>query len=84
MTDIEFSAGEREAIVTEIKAYLRDDLDVEIGGVDAGFLLDFFAEKIGGYFYNRGLYDAQALLSKRIEEIGEAIVDLEKPTSVLR
>lgn len=84
MTDIEFSAGEREAIVTEIKAYLRDDLDVEIGGVDAGFLLDFFAEKIGGYFYNRGLYDAQALISKRIEEIGEAIVDLEKPTSVLR
>ncbi len=84
MTAIEFSKEEREAIVTEIKAYLRDDLDVEIGGVDAGFLLDFFAEKIGGYFYNRGLYDAQALISKRIEEIGEAIVDLEKPTSVLR
>ncbi len=84
MTDIEFSKEEREAIVTEIKAYLRDDLDIEIGGVDAGFLLDFFSEKVGAYFYNRGLYDAQALLSKRMDAIGEAIVDLEKPAQFRR
>ena len=77
---IEFSKEERDLIVAEIKTYLRDDLDIDIGGVDAGFLLDFFAEKIGGYFYNRGLYDAQALLSKRMDSIGEAIIDLEKPT----
>jgi len=39
----------------------------------------FFTEKIGGAYYNRGLYDAQALLSKRMDDIGEAILALEKP-----
>lgn len=78
--EIEFSKEERDALVAEIKDYFRDELDIELGGVDAGFLLDFFAGKVGCYFYNRGLYDAQALLSKRIDAIGEAIMDLEKPT----
>ena len=80
MTEIEFSKEERDILVAEVKDYLRDELDIDIGGVDAGFLLQFFSEKLGCYFYNRGLYDAQALLSKRMDAIGEAIADLEKPT----
>ena len=55
-----------------------------IGGFDAEFLLDFFTTEIGSYFYNRGLYDAQALLSARLEEIGESIFQLEKRTQFLR
>ncbi len=84
MTTIEFSTEERTILARKIKSYVVAELDLEIGDFDAGFLLDFFTKEIGPYFYNRGLYDAQALLSKRIDEIGEAIIDLEKPTEVLR
>lgn len=80
MPDIQFSAAEKAVIVGKIKRYFADELKQEIGRFDAEFLLDFFAGEIGAYFYNRGLYDAQAILSNRMDELGEAIHQLERPT----
>lgn len=82
MSEIKFSKPETEAIVKKIQNYFETELSQELGQFDAEFLLDFFAKEIGSYFYNRGLYDAQALLQQRVEEIAEAIYDLEKPTDV--
>ena len=84
MPKIEFSKEEKTAIVNKIKLYFAEELDQNIGGFDAEFLLDFFAGEIGPYFYNRGLYDAQAVLEKHVETIGEAIYTLEKPTDFRR
>jgi uncharacterized protein (DUF2164 family) len=80
MSAIEFSKDEKEIIVRKIQLYFKEELDQEIGGFDAQFLLDFFAEEVGAYFYNRGLNDAQAILEKRLETLSEAIYELEKPT----
>jgi len=80
MSEIEFSKQEKEILVKKIQLYFREELESEIGQFDAQFLLDFFTEEIGGYFYNRGLYDAQTILEKRMEEITDAIYDLEKIT----
>ena len=63
---------------------MHEELDREVGQFEAGFLLDFFAEEIGPYFYNRGLYDAQAILESRLEQVAEAIYEIEKPTQHLR
>ena len=84
MSEITFTREEREIICRKIQLYLREELDQEVGQFDAGFLLDFFAEEIGTFFYNRGLYDAQAILETRLENIAEAIYELEKPTSFVR
>lgn len=84
MAEIEFSKAERELISQKIKMYFAEELDQEIGQFDAGFLLDFFAEEIGGYFYNRGLYDAQTLVEQRVADISEALYELEKPTDFAR
>lgn len=84
MTPIEFTKDEKEIIVRKIQLYFSEELDQEFGGFDAQFLLEFFAEEIGAYFYNRGLYDAQALLEKRLDSISDAIYDLEKPTEFRR
>jgi uncharacterized protein (DUF2164 family) len=81
---MEFSKEEKEIISRKIQLYFQEELDQDIGQFDAGFLLDFFAEEIGPYFYNRGLYDAQAILESRLENIGEAIYEIEKPTQFLR
>jgi uncharacterized protein (DUF2164 family) len=41
-------------------------------------LIDFLSSEIGPFFYNRALYDAQAVLKKRADDISEAIAGLER------
>nr|WP_255626118.1 DUF2164 domain-containing protein [Xanthomonas sp. NCPPB 1067] len=53
----------------------------QIGRFDAEFLLDFFTEEVGAYFYNRGIYDAQAAVASKLDDLGEAIYQLERPTT---
>ena len=84
MAEIEFSKEEKELITKKIQLYFKEELDREIGQFDALFLLDFFADEIGAYFYNRGLYDARAILERRVEDISEAIYELEKITDFRR
>lgn len=79
MKDIKFSKEETDRIVGKIKAYFNDELDQEIGGFEAEFLIDFFAKEIGPYFYNRGLSDANTLFTEKSEELSYLIQELEKP-----
>lgn len=76
MDKIAFSADEKAAIVQRVKMYFREELDQDIGSFDAEFLIDFFATEIGGFFYNRGLNDAEALLT---EKLADMLVQLENP-----
>ncbi|MES9832570.1 MAG: DUF2164 domain-containing protein [Candidatus Thiodiazotropha sp. DIVDIV] len=84
MSKIEFSKDEKELIVHKIKRYFSKEMDQEIGQFDAEFLLDFFSSEIGPYYYNRGLQDARAVLESRLENIDEALYEIEKPTEMVR
>jgi len=84
MSEIKFSKEEKEIIVKKIQLYFSEELERDIGQFDAQFLLDFFATEIGSFFYNRGLYDAQAILERQIEDISESIYELEKITEFRR
>ncbi|GAB2527837.1 DUF2164 domain-containing protein [Microbulbifer agarilyticus] len=84
MEKLKFSEEEKRQIVQKVKIYFTEELDQDIGNFDAEFLIDFFAEEVGAYFYNRGLYDAQALFSKKVDELGESIYELERPTEFSR
>ena len=76
---IEFTFQEKEQLVEKIQAYAENELDLEIGQFDAGFLLDFFAEKIGPAFYNKGVQDAQQVVDLKLEDIKHALYEIEKP-----
>jgi uncharacterized protein (DUF2164 family) len=78
MKPIVFSKEETRAIVGQLQTYFRDELDQELGGLPAQMLLDFIAATIGRQFYNRGIYDAQAVVAARAEDISEAILGLER------
>lgn len=80
MADIKFTEDEKALIVRKIQLYFTEELKHEIGRFDAEFLLDFFAGEVGSYFYNRGLHDAQAILSSKLDDLSEAIYQLERPT----
>lgn len=76
---IEFDNDRKSIVVHKIQRYFEDELQQEIGQFDAEFLLDFFAREIGPQFYNQGLQDAQAVLSARIDDLQDAISEIEKP-----
>jgi uncharacterized protein (DUF2164 family) len=78
---LEFTPEERTALNTRVQEYLSTELGVELGRFDVEFLVDFFTKEIGAFYYNRGLYDAQAALDKRLDDVRESILSLEKPTS---
>ena len=81
MTDIQLSKDDTDRIVSKIKTYFDTELEQEIGGFQAEFLIDFFAKEIGPYFYNLGLTDAHKLFSEKVEELGYLIQEQEKPTT---
>lgn len=85
MSSIKFSPAETEQLVTKIQSYFAKELDQDLGQFDAEFLLDFFAKEVGAHFYNRGLFDAQTVISAKLENVSEmvqeGISEIEKPIS---
>ena len=81
MAEIEFSNDEKEFIVGKLKKYFERELDQEITQFEAEFLIDFFSKEVGGYYYNKGLSDAQDLISLKLDDV---IYELEKPTESRR
>lgn len=84
MADIKFSVEEKGILVKKIQHYFDKELDQEIAQFDAEFLLDFFSKEVGPCFYNRGLYNAQALVESKIETITESFYEIEKPTDFIK
>ena len=82
MSEINFSREEKAVLVQKLKAYFETELDREIGQFECQFLLDFISSEIGAFYYNRGLSDAQAIVLSKIEDITDAIYEIEKPTSL--
>jgi uncharacterized protein (DUF2164 family) len=79
---IELEKSVRDALMRALSSHLKEELDVELGGMDAMLLLDFISERLGPHYYNQGLYDARAQLLERMDALGEAIYALEKPTKL--
>ncbi len=76
---IELEKSAREALARLLTKYLKDEFDVEVGGMEAVLLLDFISERLGPHYYNQALYDARAHLHARMEALGEVFFELEKP-----
>ena len=47
MAKIKFKQEQKEFIIQKIKLYFSEEMDQEIGGFAAEFLLDFFIEEVG-------------------------------------
>jgi uncharacterized protein (DUF2164 family) len=80
VSTVAFTPQEKEHLVHKLKRYFVQELDQEIGQFEAEFLLDFFGQELGVYYYNRGLNDARDIFKNRAESIYDAIYELEEPT----
>ena len=81
-TEIKLNEADKTRLVHKLQDYFVREFDQDLGRFEAEFLLDFLAAEIGAGFYNQGLYDARAVLEKHVEELGEAIYQLEKPVAL--
>ncbi len=84
MSGISFSADEKTILIDSLRQYFSSELDQDLGQFDAEFLLDFISSKMGPYYYNRGLYDARAVLARQLDTIDDAIYEIEQPTELER
>jgi len=79
LSKIELDKKTREALAQALTRYLKEELDLDVVGFDAVFLLDFIGETLGPHYYNQGLHDAQAIYREKLELIAEAVYEIEKP-----
>lgn len=79
MSEIKFSLQDKENIIIKLQKYFIKELDIELEQFDTEFLLDFISNEMGVYYYNKGLYDAQKILTDKLDTISDAIYEIEKP-----
>lgn len=79
MPKITFDKATRIQLAGALSDYLRTELDMEVKGFDAEFLLDFISERLGPHYYNQGLQDAQELFRTKFEAVLEAVYEIEQP-----
>lgn len=82
MASIKFSKEQKENMVQKVQNYFDQELDQKIGQFDAEFLLDFFSEEFGSFYYNQALSDAQVILESKIEDLNNALYEIEKPINL--
>ena len=75
---IELYSSVKVEIVSKIQKYFTSELQHEIGGLEAEFLLDFLSAQVGNYYYNQGLVDALKAFEGKIEEFADIVYQLER------
>jgi uncharacterized protein (DUF2164 family) len=56
-------------LVTSIKRYVSENLDIEIGELQSSLFLQFCLEEIGPAIYNRAISDAQTYMQEKAMDI---------------
>ncbi|HMV42447.1 MAG TPA: DUF2164 domain-containing protein [Leptospiraceae bacterium] len=67
--DIELKKNDKDAILASIQKYFREELEIEIGEMQAGFVLKYFLNEIGPFVYNKAIQDAEAFMSDKILDL---------------
>ena len=70
----------KDKIAQDIQKWVRENLDQGIGNLDTEFLLDYFTENLGGFYYNQALSDVHSLIAEKTESLADSIYDLMKET----
>lgn len=78
MRDPVVEKQQKADMVSAARAFLSEELDTEIGALQAEMMVDRLGEILGPMFYNWGLQDAHAAMLRRMEDAAADIDVLEK------
>ncbi len=59
----------KDALVYSIKRYVQEELEQEIGDLQAQFLLEFVLKEVGPSIYNKAIQDAQARMQVAVADL---------------
>ena len=59
----------RKQALSSIKQYVAQNLDQEIGDLQAGLLLDYFMKELAPSVYNQAIQDAQHYFQERASDL---------------
>jgi uncharacterized protein (DUF2164 family) len=66
---IELDKKDIESIAHSLRKYCREELEHEISGLQAQFLLDYILKEIAPFAYNQGVKDAEAYFQAKLEDL---------------
>lgn len=66
---IEITKEETASVIPSLQKYLREELDLELTGLQAQVLLDYFMKEVAPIAYNKGVSDAESYFRTRLEEL---------------
>jgi uncharacterized protein (DUF2164 family) len=66
---IKVSKEKRDGMVSAIKSYFLTEREEELGDLAAGFILDFFIDKLAPEFYNQGVSDSYQFINEKAEDL---------------
>lgn len=75
---LQLDKEEEEVLLDDLRAYMSDELDMDIGNLPAKFLLDFMVDLIGPKIYDQAISDAEPWLYDRFTGILEDLSVLKK------
>ena len=79
---IELSREARQAASAGLRQVLAEELDVEVGALQADLILDRVILDLGPILYNRAINDARAVIAARAEDMDEALYGLQRQTDL--
>jgi uncharacterized protein (DUF2164 family) len=82
VSQLELSREARQAAAARLRAVLQDELEVEVGALQAELLLDQLIRDLGPVIYKRALADARAVIAAKAEDMDEALYGLQRQTDL--
>ena len=69
----------KEQLIQQIRDYMQNELEIELGGFEAEFFLDHLMATLGPHFYNQAIRDVQVHLSGHLDTLNDRIDELQQP-----
>ena len=70
--DIELTKEVEQALVTSISRYVSENMDNDIGELQASLFLKYCLEEIGPCVYNSAIADAQRYMQEKVSDLENA------------
>ncbi|SHJ01708.1 Uncharacterized conserved protein, DUF2164 family [Dethiosulfatibacter aminovorans DSM 17477] len=68
------SEMQKNEIMKLIMGYMDEELDVDMGNMQAMLMLDFILKEIGPYIYKAGVDDAARFIGDKLEDLYELTI----------
>jgi uncharacterized protein (DUF2164 family) len=63
------SKEKKQELRLAIQAYFLDELEIEIGDLQADFFIEFLDKQVGNLYYNAGVMDAMSVIKEKTEDL---------------